>query len=212
MKNSQQQQQLNVMASEAILTTPPATEATNANEAPNSPKLRRWVNFLELITNEIDPVEDNNCVAPFIKDAEEIRKARAEKRLSAKLRKMEVEQKAILLAEAQKSLEEARRKFESQPQLPYDYTDRPPSSINDLFRAEKARDELIALEQEQKEKLLKNLREQSKRECGVEWPPVYDGNEGARYDHIPKHPQFYIDMIKNAFPGAAVVNPKESNE
>jgi len=71
---------------------------------------------------------------------------------------------------------------------------------------------LIALELEQKDELLKNLREQSKRECGVEWPPVYEGNEGARYDHIPKHPQFYIDMIKRAFPGPRTVAEKELNE
>jgi hypothetical protein len=161
---------------------------------------------------EVEPVHQDDDVAPFIKDAEEKRKMRAEKRLHAKLRKLEVEQKAILLAEYQKSLEEARRNFESQPQVPYDYTPGPPSSIEDVFREEKERNRLIALEQEQKEELLKNLREQSKRECGVEWPPVYEGNEGARYDHIPKHPQFYIDMIKKAFPGPRTVKPKEPSE
>ena len=105
-------------------------------------------------------------VAPFIKEAEEIRKAKAEKRLHAKLRKMEVEQKAILLAEAQKSLEEARRKFESQPQLPYDYTPRPPRTIEDIFRAEKARKELIALEREQKEELLRQVMEKRAQRTG----------------------------------------------
>ena len=200
------------MASEAILTTPPATEATNANEAPNSPKLRRWVNFLELITNEIDPVEDNNCVAPFIKDAEEIRKARAEKRLSAKLRKMEVEQKAILLAEAQKSLEEARRKFESQPQLPYDYTDRPPSSINDLFRAEKARDELIALELEQKEELLRQVMEKRARDLGDDWPRIQEMSQDPRFDHIPKRWPEYRGLIPNYFHDHPLIPPQKSNE
>ena len=94
-----------------------------------NPRLQRWVDFLELMANEMVPVHQDNEVAPFIKEAEEKRKTRAEKRLNAKLRKLEIEQKAILLAEAQKSLEEARRKFESQPQVPYDYTPGPPSSI-----------------------------------------------------------------------------------
>ena len=211
MKNDQQQQP-NVMTENAM-TPPPSNEATTANEpAAISPKLQRWVSFIELIGTETGPVHQDDEVAPFIKEAEEKRKAKAEKRLNAKLRKLEIEQKAILLAEAQRNLEEARRKFESQPQVQYDYTPGPPSTIEDLFRAEKARKELIALEREQKEALLKNVREQSKRECGVEWPPVYEGNEGARYDHIPKHPQFYIDMIKRAFPGPRTVAEKELNE
>lgn len=201
----------NVMASNAM-TQPPATQATTANEATITPKLQKRLDFLDLTAIEMDPVHQDDDVAPFIKEAEERRKVRAEKRVYAKLRKLEVEQKAELLAEWQKSLKEARRKFESQPQLPYDYTPKPPSSIHDLFRDEKAREELIAMEQEQKEELLKNMREQSKRECGVEWPPVYEGNEGARYDHIPKHPQFYIDMIKRAFPGPQTGAEKEPNE
>lgn len=212
MKNDIEHQDTNVMASSATIPAP-ATQATSANEtAAISPKLQRWVDFIELLAKEVEPVHQDDEVAPFIKEAEERGKIRVEKRLHSKLRKLEVEQKEVLLAEAQKSMEEARRRFESQPQVPYDYTQGPPSTIEDFFRDEKARNELIALEHEQKEELLKNLREQSKRECGVEWPPVYAGNEGARYDHIPKPPQFYIDMINRTFRGVQSVTEKESNE
>ena len=211
MKNNQEQHQPNLMADDSM-TPSPSTQVTADNEAPISPKLQKWVDFVELIKGDKVPVHQDREVAPFIKEAEEIRKAKAEKRLNAKLRKLEVEQKQELLAEWQKSVEEARRKFESLAQIPYDYTSGPPSSINDIFREGKEREELKALELEQKAELLKNMREQSKRECGVEWPPVYEGNEGARYDHIPKHPQFYIDMIKRAFPGPANEEPKVLNE
>ena len=197
---------------EASTLSPSSPQTTGLSEAAIHPKLQKWVDFLELIAKEVEPVHQDKDVAPFIREAEDIKKAKVEKRLDAKLRKLEVEQKAILLAEAKESIKEARRNFESQPQLPYDYTPRPPLSINDLFREAKAREELKALECEQKEELLKNMREQSKQECGVEWPPVYEGNEGARYDHIPKHPQFYIDMIKRAFPGPANEEPKVLNE
>jgi hypothetical protein len=205
-------ERIDVMDRESMLTPFLSTQATIANEAAINPKLQEWVDFVDQIKSELGPVHQNDEVAPFIKEAEEKRKMKAEKKLHAKLRKIEVEQKAILLAEAKESMEKARRKFESQPQVPYDYTPGPPCCIEDIFRAEKAREDLIALEREQKEELLKNLREQSKRECGVEWPPVYEGNEGARYDHIPKPPQFYIDMIKKAFPGPQTVGEKEANE
>ena len=142
------------MASNAMI-PPPSNQATNANEAAAiTPKLQRWVEFVNQIKHEPGPLHQGKEVAPSIKEAEEIRKMKAERRLHAKLRKMEVEQKAILLAEAQTKLAEARRKFESEPQVPYDYTPRPPSSINDLFRAKKAANELIAVEREQKEELL----------------------------------------------------------
>jgi hypothetical protein len=201
----------NVMADNAII-PPASTQPTAVNEAAITPRLQRWLAFVEQIKHETYPLYKDDEVAPFIKEAEERKNMRAEKRLNTKLRRMEVEQKAILLAEAKESMEKARRKFESQPQVPYDYTLGPPSSIEDFFREEKERHRLIALEREQKQEVLKNLREQTKRECGVEWPPVYEDNEGARYAHIPKHPQFYIDLIKGTFRGAPTVTEKEANE
>ena len=103
------------------------------------------------------PVHQDDGVAPFIREAEKKKKIRAEKRLIAKLRKLEVEQKAILLAKAQKSLEKP-------PQIgipataPYDYAE-PPSIYNYLLREEKSRNDLIALEREQKEDSYNELME-----------------------------------------------------
>ena len=41
-----------------------------------------------------------------------------------------------------------------------------------------------------------------------------DAAEAARLDHIPKHPQFYVDRINRPFtwPPHAVTPPKEPNE
>lgn len=204
--------QPNVMAQNAIIPTP-SNQATTANEAPaiNS-KLRRWVVFVEQIKNETIPDHQYHQVAPFIKDADEIRKARANKRLDAKLRKLEVEQKATLLAEVQKSIQEARRKFESQPQVPYDYTPRPPSSINDLFRQDRPREELIALEREQKEELLRQVMEKRARECGEQWPQMHEMSQDPRFDHIPKHGPGYKQIIEKAFPLASPIKSQEPNE
>jgi hypothetical protein len=139
-------ERIDVMASGAISTPLRSTLATTANEAAaiNS-MLQRRLECLDLKAVEISPVHQYNEVAPFIKDAEVKRKMKAEKRLNAKLRKLEIEQKQILLAEAQKSLEEARHRFESEPQVPYDYSPRLASTINDLFREEKERNRLIVL-------------------------------------------------------------------
>src|ERR1017187_8450155 len=106
--------QSDVLAENAMI-SPPPTQPIATNEAAINPKLQRRLAFLDLEAVAIGPVHQNDEVAPFIKEAEKIRKAKAEKRLDTKLRKLEVEQKAILLAEAKESLEEGRRKFESQP-------------------------------------------------------------------------------------------------
>lgn len=194
-------------------TQAPETQATTANEAAAiSPKLQRWVDFVALLTNEMGPVHQDDEVAPFIKDAGDIRKAKAEKRLMAKLRKLEVEQKEILLAEAQKSLEEARRKFESEPQVPYDYTPSPSASINDIFREEKERNRLIALEREQKEELLRQVMEKRAREWGDEWPRIQEMSQDPRFDHIPKLWPGYKGLIPNYFHDHPLIPPQKSNE
>jgi hypothetical protein len=210
--NMTEQTQPNVMAENAMI-PPPATQATTAtDQAAINVDLQKRLDFLDLNAVEMDPVHQDDEVAPFIKDAEETRKAKAEKRLHAKLRKLEVEQKAILLAEAQKSLKEARRMFESEPQLPYDYTPRPPSSINDLFRAEKARDELIALEREQKEALYNEEMEKRAREFGDDWPRIQQMSHDPRFDHIPKRWPEYRGLIPNYFHDHPLIPPQESNE
>jgi hypothetical protein len=157
-------------------------------------------------------VHQDDEVAAFIKHAEEFRKTKAEKRLMAKLRKLEVEQKAILLAEAQKSMEQARHRFESQPQVPYDYTPRPPSSINDLFREEKERNELIALEREQKEELLRQVMEKRAKELGDQWPRILEMSQDPRFDHIPKLWPGYKQIIEEAFPCTSPIESQEPNE
>jgi hypothetical protein len=77
---------MNVMAQDAISTSTPATQSTIANKAPMTLELQRWVAFVDQINNEMDPVHQNDEVAPFIKEAEDIEKAKAEKRLDARLR------------------------------------------------------------------------------------------------------------------------------
>ena len=201
----------NVMAENAMI-APPTTAAINANEPSISPKLQKWVNVLELLAKEVEPVHQDDDVAPFIKDAEEIRKAKAEKRLNAKLRKLEVEQKAILLAEAKEAIERAHRKFEAEPQVPYDYTPRPPSSINDLFREEKARNELKALEREQKEELLRQVMEKRAREFGDQWPRIEEMSQDPRFDHIPKPWPGYRGLTPNYFHDHPLIPPQKSHE
>jgi hypothetical protein len=114
----------------------------------------------------------------------------------AALRRMEVEQKARLLAETQQMLEEARREFELQGPVNYEETPGRPSILQEFLTAEKNRNELIAMERQQKAELLKNMREANKAEYGVEWPVTHDYPEASRYDHIPKHPEFLRHLIE----------------
>jgi hypothetical protein len=201
--------QPNVMA-ENVMTSPPSTQATTAtDQIAINVDLQKRLDFLDLTAIEMDPVRQDKEVAPFVKEAEEKRKMRAEKRLNARLRKLEIEQKAELLAEWQKSLKEARRKFEAQPQVPYDYIPGPPSCINDIFRAEKERNRLIALEREQKEELLRQVMEKRAREFGDEWPRIQEMSQDPRFDHIPKRWPGYEEIMAKAFPGPRTVQPKE---
>ena len=108
MRHNYEQQDTNLMAANAMLPTS-SIKTANANEAAAiTPELQRWVDFVELIAGEMVPVHQEDEVAPFIKDAEERRKMEAEKRLKAKLRKMEVEQKAELLRQV---MEKRAREF-----------------------------------------------------------------------------------------------------
>ncbi len=125
---------------------------------------------------------------------------------------MEVEQKAILLAEAEKSIAEARRKFESQPQVPYDYSSGPPTTLEDIFRAEKAKEELKAMERDQKEELLRQVMEKRAKELGDDWTRIQEMSQNPRFDHIPKPWPGYEEIIAKAFPGARTRKPYRSNE
>ena len=67
----------------------------------------------------------------------------------------------------------------------------------DLAAFKRVREEEMAQQAADLEESIRRTREQSKRDCGIEWPPVYaDAAEAARLDHIPKHPQFYVDRMK----------------
>ena len=195
----------NIMAANAM-TASPSTKSTTANEAAIDPRLQRWISFCEQTANEV--VEDNNYEAQFIKNAEENRKARAEKRLWGKLKRMEVEQKAVLLAEAQIKMEEAHRKFESQEHAPYDYTPSLPGTIEDI----RARNRLRALEREQKEELLREVMEKRAKEAGDDWPRMQEMSQDPRFDHLPKYYPGEKEMIAKAFSGAPTVKTKESDE
>jgi hypothetical protein len=195
----------NVMTKDGI-TPPPSTQHRNANELAIDPKLQRWINFCEQTANEV--VEDNNYAAQFLKNAEDNKKARAENRLMVKLRKMEVEQKAVLLAEAQKKIEEARREFESQEHPRYDYTPIAPGTIEEI----RAHNDLRALEREQKEELLKQVMEKRAKEAGDDWPRLQEMSQDPRFDHIPKYYPGEKEIIAKAFPGASTVKAKESDE
>jgi len=85
----------------------------------------------------------------------------------------------------------------------------------DLATFKRVREEEKAQQAADLEESIKRTREQSKRDCGIEWPPVYaDAAEAARLDHIPEHPQFYVDRINRPFtwPPHAVTPQKEPNE
>src|ERR1035441_6437137 len=211
MKNNHQQQS-NVMAQDAISTSTPAIQPITANEAPITLELRRWVDFVDQINNEMGPVHQDDQMAQFIKEAEEKRKAKAEKRLDGKLRKLEIEQKAILLAKAKESIDEGRHKCESDPQVAYDYTPRPTSCINDIFRAEKERNRLIALEQEQKAALYSEVMEKRAKELGDDWPGIQEMSQDPRFDHIPKPWPGDKEIIAKAFSGPQTSHKQEPNE
>ena len=121
--NNMNMTETNVMASNAI-TPATTTQPTTANEPAINPMLQRWIDFCEQTANEVRPWT-NNYMAQFIKNAEDIKKAKAERRLNAKLKKMEVEQKAILLAEAQKRWKKLGVTLNPSHRFPYDYTTDP---------------------------------------------------------------------------------------
>jgi hypothetical protein len=81
---------------------------------------------------------------------------------------MEVEQKARLLAETKQMLEEARRTFEEQGQVNWEEVPGCPSTMQDVLTTEKARNELVEMEQEQKAKLLEEVLELRRRELDDE--------------------------------------------
>jgi len=149
----------------------------------------------------------------FVENAEEIKKARAEKRLNLKLRKMEIEQKAQLLAEAKEGLEGARRKFEARDQADHDqYTPGLPLTSDDIFRAEKFRNDLIAMEREQKEQLYNEFLEKRARDLGDQWPAIQAMSNDPRFDHIPKPWPGYKGIVAGSFSGTPTSKPQESND
>ena len=165
---------------------------------------------------ELDPegiMTDIANQSPTVEETlDETKKARAEKRLDAGLRRMEIEQKARLLAETQQRMAEARRTFESRGVAREEQMAGFPSTMEDMFQAMKAREDLLAMEREQKERLLQESLEMQGRLLGEEWPIARDPLEAARFDHIPKPDPLYKRFIEEAFPGYHSARLEGSNE
>ena len=167
--------QSNVMADDAIMTPPAAARATAApNQSADNSDLQWRMGVLEQFQN----ISDQPPQLPDV--VEEIKKARAEKRLDASLRRMEIEQKARLLAETQQRMEQARRIFESRGVAKHGEMAGFASTIDDIFREQKAREELLAMEREQKEELLANTLESLGREFGDNWQQILRNSETSR--------------------------------
>jgi len=165
---------------------------------------------------ELDPegiMTDIANQSPTVEETlDEIKKARAEKRLDAGLRRMEIEQKARLLAESQQRMAEARRTFESRGVAREEEKAGFPSTMEDMFQAMKTREDLLAMEREQKERLLQESLEMQGRLLGEEWPAARDPLEAARFDHVPKHGLLYKKFLAEAFPGQQTATPQKPHE
>ena len=116
----------------------------------------------------------------FPDSADDIKRARAERRLNASLKRMEIEQKAVLLAESQQRMKEARRAVESRPATSSDHPSSLPPGFENMFQEMKAREELIAMEREQKEELLKNTLESLARDFGDNWQQILRNPETSK--------------------------------
>jgi hypothetical protein len=194
--------QSDVMASNANPTQAASNQPTTVNEAAIDPRLKRWIAFCEQTANAIRPIEDNKYAAQFLQDAEDNRKAKAEKRLNAKLRKLEIEQKAILLAEHRSQLEAHKQSLDG-------HAPSPDSTLHPLIRDEMTRLELLAMEREQKEALLNEVMEKRAKELGEQWPPTEEEmRERLRFDHIPKYLPGEKAIMERAFPKNSINKAK----
>ena len=130
--------QSNVMANDAIMTPPTAAQAT-------APPEQAWISSdLECRTGVLEQFQNISDQPPQLPHSgDEIKRARAEKRLNAALRRMETEQKARLLAEA-------RRRIDFLGSVKDDEMPGFPSIREDIFREQKACQELLTMEREQK--------------------------------------------------------------
>jgi hypothetical protein len=169
------------------------------------------INYTELDPEGImaDLANQNPSVEETL---DEMKRLKAEKRLNAGLRKMEREQKAHLLAEAQHKMGEARRTSESREGGNNEELAPFPSPVEDMFRAQKVREDLLAMEREQMERLLQETLEMQGRLLGEKWPAARDPLEAARFDHIPKPDPLYKRFIEEAFPGYHSARLEGSNE
>jgi predicted GIY-YIG superfamily endonuclease len=164
--------QSNVMAENAILTSPPATKRTAApNQSAVNSDLVCRMGMLEQFRNMRDQ-------PPQLLDwVDEVKKTRAEKRLDASLKRMEIEQKARLLAETQQRMAEARRTFESRGVAGDEEMAGFASTIEDMFQAMKTREDLMAMEQQRKKELLEDVQ----RNLRDQWPPTEEMSELPRF-------------------------------
>jgi len=188
--------QTNVMANNAIMTPPPAAKAT---AAPNRSAANSDLEWRPGVAQKYQELCNQPAHLPDL--AEESKRARAEKRLNASLRRMEIEEKAVLLAETQQKTAEARRKFESSPPTPYDHTPRFPSTLEDMFQAEKERNELLIMEKQQKEVLLRDVLARLRDQ----WPQTKEIPDTPEFDHVPRFLLASRETMDRAFEAGPTV-------
>ena len=175
-------QQSNVMDSESI---PSPTPTTETNPAPK-PALTNPDCCLESVQKEL------NQLPNFEDTHEEFKKARAEKRMNSRLRRIESEQRAAIMTAIEEKMEEARRNFKLREPTTDGTIPSYSSPFEQMVAEEEARNKLIAIEQEQQEAFLKYILARRELKEGEEMPPD-DFTEILKYD---KSPRFPLDLIE----------------
>ena len=173
----------------------------------NDVSFRGSLKLPEENANELGTLDQYNYSPQLTERPEQIKRAKAEKRLNAKLRKLEIEQKAALLEQVKRKEEEDLRMFEFRKAqgLP-----QPPEE--DFIRAMRERQELVDLEREQKEEMLRLVLEKRALELGDKWPVLYAMSKLPQYDHIPLLWTSLKESEEKELAGKLTVRTAESNE
>ena len=172
------------MDSESIQSPTPSIETTTAPKPAAINPESHWC--FESVQRELNqlPNLQNKC--------DEFKKARAEKRMNSRLRRIESEQRAAIMTAIEEKMEEARRNFKLREPTTDGTIPSYSSPFEQLVAEEEARNKLIAIEQEQKEAFLKYILARRELKEGEEMPPD-DFTEILKYD---KRPTFPLDLIE----------------
>jgi hypothetical protein len=152
------------------------TETTNATEPAIIKFGPQWCS--ESVQKELNQLPD------FEDRYDEFKKARAEKRMDGRLRRIEAEQKTVLMAEMAQKMEEARRNFKLRKPTNDGTIPNYSSPFEQMVAEEEARNNLIAMEREQKEAFLKYILARRGLKEGEEMPPD-EFTEILKYDKRP---------------------------